>query len=156
VLKQENSKLLPTKEDFMEVFRRLTRPIALMVTFCLLGLSVQLPVAQAGLVPTDSVLTSSPTSPAHAHVATWLARDDVKAELLARGVNPDQVLARVNSLTDAEADLLAAKIDQLPAGGSSFSSLLGVALIVFLVLLFTDIFGWTNVFPFTKKGSAKQ
>jgi hypothetical protein len=32
---------------------------------------------------------------------------------------------------------------------------LGIALVVFLVLLFTDIMGWTSVFPFTKKGSAR-
>lgn len=140
----------------MQLPCRLTRPVALIVTFCMLSLSLHLPVAQAGLVPTDSVLSNAPTSPAHARVATWLDRDDVKAELLARGVNPEQVLARVNSLTDAEANLLAANIDQLPAGGDGLSSLLGLAVLVFLVLLFTDIMGWTSVFPFTKKGSAKQ
>jgi len=140
----------------MQLFHRLIRPVALMVSFCLLSLSLHLPVAQAGLAPTDSVLTNAPSSPAHARVATWLGRDDVKAELLARGANPDQVLARVNALTDAEADLLASKIDQLPAGGDGFASLVGLAVIVFLVLVFTDIMGWTDVFTFTKKGSAKK
>jgi hypothetical protein len=140
-------------ENFMQLFRRLTRPVALIVTFCLLSLSLHLPVAQAGLVPTDSVLSNTPTSPAHARVATWLGRDDVQAELLARGVSPDQVLARVNSLTDEEANQLATKIDQLPAGGDS---ILGLIVLVFLVLLFTDIMGWTDIFPFTKKGSAKK
>jgi hypothetical protein len=152
---QENLKQssTPTMENLMQLFRRLTRPIGLILTFCLLSLSLHLPVAQAGLVPTDSVLTNAPTSPAHARVTTWLGRDDVKAELLARGVNPEQVIARVDALTDDEANLLATKIDQLPAGGDG---ILGLAVLVFLVLLFTDIMGWTDIFPFTKKGSAKK
>jgi len=137
----------------MQMFRRLTRPVALTVTCFFISLSLHLPVAQAGLVPTDNVLTNTLTTPAHARVATWLGRDDVKAELLARGVSPDQVRARVDALTDEEASLLASKIDQLPAGGDS---ILGLAVLVFLVLLFTDIMGWTDIFPFTKKGSAKK
>ena len=40
------------------------------------------------------------------------------------------------------------KIDELPAGGSSLP---GAAVLVFLVLLFTDIMGFTDVFPFVKK-----
>jgi hypothetical protein len=58
------------------------------------------------------------------------------------------VKARVAALTDAEAAELAARIDELPAGGVS---VLGAALIVFLVLLLTDILGYTKVFPFTRQ-----
>ena len=36
--------------------------------------------------------------------------------------------------------------DELPAGGD----LLGAAVLIFLVLLFTDIMGYTKVFPFTR------
>lgn len=140
----------------MYLFRRMSQPVALFVSICLLSASLYLPVAQAGLAPTDSVLGDTAGGPAHARVATWLDRDDVKAELLARGVHPEQVRARVGALTDAEAELLAAKIDQLPAGGDGLSSVLGLAVIVFLVLVFTDVMGWTDVFSFTKKGSAKK
>jgi hypothetical protein len=62
-------------------------------------------------------------------------------------VNPAEVKARVAALTDAEAAELAARIESLPAGGVS---LLGAILIVFLVLLLTDILGYTKVFPFTR------
>ena len=42
---------------------------------------------------------------------------------------------------------LAARIDQLPAGGDS---VLGVLLVVFVILLITDILGFTRIFPFTR------
>jgi hypothetical protein len=74
-------------------------------------------------------------------------RADIQARLQAHGVNPADVKARVAALTDAEAAELAANIDSLPAGGVS---LLGAILLVFLVLLLTDILGYTKVFPFTR------
>jgi hypothetical protein len=53
----------------------------------------------------------------------------------------------VAALTDEEAAQLAGKLDRLPAGGDG---IVGVLLIVFLVLLITDILGLTKIFPFTK------
>ncbi|HVJ23762.1 MAG TPA: PA2779 family protein, partial [Burkholderiales bacterium] len=49
--------------------------------------------------------------------------------------------------TDAEAAELAARIDDLPAGGIG---IVGAILVVFLVLLLTDILGYTKIFPFTR------
>ena len=80
-------------------------------------------------------------------IAAALEREDVRAQLAARGVGPAQAQARVAALTDAEAAQLAGAIDALPAGGVD---ILGVALVVFLVLLLTDILGYTKIFPFTK------
>ena len=80
-------------------------------------------------------------------IAAVLERDEVRAQLAARGVSLGEAQARVAALSDAEAAELAARIDALPAGGVS---VLGVALVVFLVLLLTDILGYTKIFPFTK------
>ncbi|MEJ2096307.1 MAG: PA2779 family protein, partial [Deltaproteobacteria bacterium] len=45
----------------------------------------------------------------------------------------------------------AEKVEQLPAAGSSVAWVLGLAVLVFLVLLITDILGYTDIFPFVKK-----
>jgi len=57
------------------------------------------------------------------------------------GVSPLEVQARVDGMTDREAQLLGNKIDELPAGGD----VLGLAVFVFLVLLVTDIAGFTDM-----------
>ena len=80
-------------------------------------------------------------------IAAALEREDVRAQLAAQGVSQAQAQARVAALTDAEAAQLAGAVDSLPAGGVD---VLGVALVVFLVLLLTDILGYTKIFPFTK------
>ena len=84
--------------------------------------------------------------PGRALLEQTLARADVVAGLQARGVSVDAARARVAALTDAEAAQVAARIDQAPAGGDA----LGVLLTIFVVLLITDILGFTKVFPFTR------
>jgi hypothetical protein len=130
----------------MEQLRRLTQPVAHLVVLGMLALSLHLPAANAALVGTEAVVSATQAQQDRERVLNTLNRDDVKAQLLARGVDPAQVQARLESLTDEEAQTLAANMDQLPAGGDA----LGLLVFIFLVLLFTDIMGFTNIFPFVK------
>jgi hypothetical protein len=109
-----------------------------MAALLILSLALPLP-AQAGMLATDSALERE-------RIATLLERADVRAQLERYGVAPGELKARVAALSDAEAAELAARLDELPAGGS----IIGALLIVFLVLLLTDILGYTKVFPFTR------
>ena len=114
------------------------------------GLSMPLP-ADAAMVSSEAAIAAST---ARAKIASILRRDDLAAQLRARGVNPLDVEARLAVLTDDEAAQLAARIDRLPAGGEIIEALV----LVFLILLLTDILGFTKVFPFTRpidKGRAK-
>jgi len=43
--------------------------------------------------------------------------------------------------------MLAGKIDQLPAGGF-IGEVIGAVVFIFLVLLITDVLGFTHVYPF--------
>jgi hypothetical protein len=130
----------------MEKLRRLTKPVSHLVVLGLLALSLHLPAANAALVGTDAVVNAAQAQQSRERVLSTLNRDDVKAQLMARGVDPSQVQARLDSLTDEEVQTLAAKMDQLPAGGDG----LGLLVFIFVVLLITDILGFTNIFPFVK------
>ena len=89
--------------------------------------------------------TVSQTESGHARLTAALARDDVRAEMLRQGVDPTLAQERIAALTDDEATRLADQIDSAPAGG-----IIGAILLVFFVLLVTDILGLTKVFPFTR------
>ena len=80
-------------------------------------------------------------------ILQMLDRKEVKDALMERGVDPAMAAQRVASMTAEEVRIMNQKMDEMPAGGD----ILGVAVFVFLVLLFTDIMGWTDVFPFVKK-----
>ena len=106
--------------------------------------------AQATLVTTEQVAATEGVRSATAQrelVNATLARADVMAGLAERGVSVEQARARVAALTDDEVAAVAHAIDTAPAGAAD---VLGVLLTVFVVLLITDILGFTKVFPFTR------
>ena len=109
--------------------------------------------AFAGMIGTETVLDATRSQEARDYLNRILAREDVRASLVAQGIDPLEAKARVDSLSDAEAVSLADQIEELPAGGSALGILVGALLIVFIVLLITDILGYTDVFPFVKKHS---
>jgi len=115
--------------------------IALIVSIT--GLSLP---AQAGMLPTAAVVAN----PAKERIMGFFERSDVRQQLATLGVNPADAKARVAALTDDEAAQLAARVDSMPAGGDGIGALVGAAVLIFLVLLLTDILGFTHVFPFTK------
>jgi len=131
----------------MEILRRLTKPVSHLVVLSLLALNLYLPAAHAGMIGTEAVVNAAQTQQYRERLLTALNRDDVQAQLLARGVEPAQVQARVDSLTDEEMQTLATNMDQLPAGGDS---LIGALVFIFIVLLITDLLGLTNIFPFVR------
>ena len=119
--------------------------VAALLVVSIAGLAVPLP-AQAAMIATEQAAASA----ARARLDGLLDRADLQARLAAYGVKAADVKARVAALSDDEAAQLAAQIDNAPAGGDAAGALIGAALIVFLVLLLTDILGYTHVFPFTK------
>lgn len=80
-------------------------------------------------------------------VLQFTAREDVVKILREMDVNPEMIEKRVAAMTDEEASEVAQKINTLPAGSSS---IIGAAVTVFVILLITDILGFTKVFPFTR------
>jgi hypothetical protein len=105
---------------------------------------------QATLISTEQVAvaeTGRTGEAARAHLMSLLDRAEVAQGLQARGVSVDQARERVAALTDAEAAIVADTMDKAPAGASD---LVGVLVFLFVLLLITDILGFTKVFPFTR------
>ena len=83
-------------------------------------------------------------------IKTILAREDAQAVLRAQGIDPLEAMARVDTLTDAEAQQIADQIEELPAGGNFFLTFLLVVGIIVVILIITDAMGYTNVFTFVR------
>lgn len=140
-----------TDMNFMNFLRLNARTIAFPMVVLMLALCVPMGVAQAALVGTDQVITRTEIDNDRARVAAFLAREDVRRQIESMGVDPDEAAARVDGLSDAEVQQIAARIDTLPAGQDALGTILVILLVVFLVLIITDILGVTDIFPFIKK-----
>ena len=116
------------------------------VILIMMAMGLPLQSAFAGMVETDQAVSHEIAGQDRAKIIAFIDREDVLAQLQTQGVTAVEAKARVNALTDDEAHKIAGRLDQLPAGGD----ILGVLLTVFIILLITDILGFTKVFPFTK------
>ncbi|UCH73128.1 MAG: PA2779 family protein [Rhodospirillales bacterium] len=139
----------------MFLLRRYSRFVALPLAALMMAVSMPLGAAQAALMDTDQVIDRSAVEVDRARIAALFARDDVRQELQALGVDPDEANARIAGMTDQEVREVAARIDTLPAGQGVAEALISAALIIFIVLLVTDLLGVTDVFPFVKGGKAQ-
>ena len=132
----------------MGPLRRFARSIALSVMAAFALTSIAIPAARAAAISTQAMVQQSDTARQRSHINELLQRHDVRDQLVAMGVDPAQVQSRVDSLTDAQVNNLSQRIDTLPAGGDG---IIGALVFIFVVLLITDILGYTDIFPFVKK-----
>jgi hypothetical protein len=135
----------------MKFIRKKVNFVSLFMAAVTLLIAVPYQPLLAAMVPTDATIYDNKADEARDYLKSLISRDDIRKSLLVKGIDPDEAKMRVESLSDSEAIALADQIEQLPAGGGAIGVIIGAALIVFLVLLVTDILGYTDIFPFVKK-----
>lgn len=127
------------------MYDQFKRLIASFLIVCLTSISLPMQ-ATAAIVSTQEAATGAGAAAERERVLGFLSRDDVRKSLEEQGVSPQAAIDRVGILSDEEVQQLAGRIDQAPAGGD----VLGILFTIFVVLLVTDILGFTKVFPFTR------
>jgi hypothetical protein len=134
----------------MDLVRKLYKPTAIFLSFYMLMLVCPYQSVWAAMIGTESVLNVDRDQSPRDYLNTLLARKDIQAALVSRGIDPQEAQTRIDSLSDAEVNDIVNKLDQLPAGGV-LGTILIIAFLVFVILLITDIAGYTDIFPFVKK-----
>ncbi len=95
-------------------------------------------VAHAAMVTTEHIIEEAAGLQAErAHIRSLLQRVEVRDELAAYGVDPEEAIARVEALSDREIALITERLDSLPAGGSAetVAGALGIAFVVGVILI---------------------
>ena len=134
----------------MHSLRQKRKSIAVLVIIALSTFSIISAPAHAVMVNTAEILKRNQHNLAYERICMFLDRSEVQKHLVAWGVNPDEAKARLDCLSDREIERISDQIDQLPAGSGALGVIVGAALIIFIVLLITDILGFTDVFTFVK------
>jgi Family of unknown function (DUF6627) len=135
----------------MKNIRIFLKPVGLFLAVFMFILAGPFQSAMAAMIGTEAVVSSDRAQNAREYIKSLLVREDVRNALVSQGIDPLEAKNRIDSLTDEEATRVADQLQALPAGGDGFfTTFLIVLLIVFLVLLITDIAGYTDIFPFVK------
>ncbi len=132
----------------MNSLRHCMKSLALLMALVMAAASLPINLANAAMVTTDQVVEEASQANDRAQVMDFIAREDVRQQLEALGIDPDEAAQRALSLSDEEVQQIAGQLDQLPAGQNAVGIIVGAILLVLLVLLITDLLGLTDVFPF--------
>ena len=135
----------------MSEFRRLCRVLACPMAVVILFASMPVRVAGARMVATDQIIGEAPARADRARVLDFLKRDDVRAQMVRLEVDPDEAMTRTANLSDQEIRRIADHVSEDPAGQSAVGVVVGAVVLIFLVLLVTDLLGLTDVYPFVTK-----
>ena len=128
----------------MRRIKKVEKSVSILMALLMVMISAPVSTVFAAMVGTEAILTNPDTLEARDKLRSFLDRKEVQSQLTARGIDPAEAKARVDSLSDAEVMQIADKIDQLPSGGDFWGTLLFVLVIVFITLLVLEIMGYTD------------
>lgn len=97
---------------------------------------------QAAMVSTDSLLAQASQASQITEVQAYMAREDVRKQMKALGVDPAVAATRVAAMTPGELSQVQQHIKDMPAGGDALS----LVLTVFLILILLELIGAINIF----------
>lgn len=131
----------------MNFFRRFTKLVPILSLLALFSMNI-VPL-QAAMVDNDQLISQSQMQMSKQEILTQLDRQHVQDKLLAMGVNIDDAKQRIDQMTQQELAQVAQDIENMPAGsGGVVGPIVGALLVVFIVLVVTDMLGATDVFGF--------
>lgn len=131
----------------MNFFRRFTKLVPVLSILALFSMNIA--PLQAAMVDNDQLILQSQMQMSKQEILTQLDRQHVQDKLLAMGVNIDDAKQRIDQMTQQELAQVAQDIENMPAGsGGVVGPIVGALLVVFIVLVVTDMLGATDVFGF--------
>jgi outer membrane protein OmpA-like peptidoglycan-associated protein len=140
----------------LEIIRKISKPAAIFLAFHMLMLSGLYQSVSAAMIGTESIINVDRGQNPRDYLNNLLAREEIQAALISQGVDPQEAQDRIDNLSDDEIGKFVHEMDQLPAGGGFFETFIIIVFLIFLILLVTDISGYTDVFPFVKKHPSKK
>lgn len=123
--------------------RKLVRAVTAWMLAMAMLLGTVFQPALAAPVTTDQLVADTRVEMQRSEVKSFIDRDEVREQLMARGVDAADAQQRIDSLSASELSMLYNNIDQLPAGEGVLET------VVFIVVIFMllDIAGVTDIFP---------
>lgn len=98
--------------------------------------------APAAMISTGQLVDQEARVASLSKIEGLLAREDVARQMLALGVQPEHVVARLDVMTTEELRELESRFDEQVAGGDALA-LIGA---LFIVLLILEVVGVTDIF----------
>jgi hypothetical protein len=101
----------------------------------------------AAMIGTKTMLKPVCTQTTRDYLHDLLSREDIQKVLVARGINPHEAKARIDSLSDDELEMIFENFAALPAGGDGTGFAVVVGMVIMLVAILVEYFSEVKMFP---------
>ncbi|HXH74725.1 MAG TPA: PA2779 family protein [Bacteriovoracaceae bacterium] len=127
------------------------KTLSLLLAFILTTMTIDSSFAESKMIATSAVVEGISLQHEREKIITFMQSEQISKQMANMGVDTAEAVKRVASLSAKEIRTLHKQIENAPAGADGgVGTIIGAVLLVFIVLLITDILGYTKVFPFTR------
>ena len=127
----------------MKIIRAVTKTLCWILALAMVNLSLPQGAARAAMISTEAVVEGfAAPEGERARIRAFLEREGVRRHIVAGGIDADEALLRVDSLSDREVAEIAQVLDEIPAGGLSgleLAAFAGLILAAALILMWIII-----------------
>ena len=131
----------------MRYIERTLKPTSILLVIIFLLVPVYYHTASAAMIGTQTVLTQDLNPETRAVLLDLISREDIQKILMARGIDPREAKARIDSLSDAELEMIFKNIADLPAGGNATGFIIVVGVVIIIVFILVEYFSAVKMFP---------
>ena len=131
----------------MQNILKFVKPGSVFPIIFLLMISFFYQSASAAMIGTERLMKSDRNQVTRDYLHHLISRQDIQETLVARGISPQEAKARIDSLTDAEIELISKKIADLPAGGDVTGFIVVVGIVLIIVIVVVEWFSEVKQFP---------
>ena len=101
----------------------------------------------AAMIGTKTMLKPDRTQNTRTYFHDLLSREDIQKVLVARGLNPHEAKARIDSLSDDEIEMIFENFSDLPAGGDGTGFAVVVTMVIMIIAILVEYFSEVKMFP---------
>ena len=131
----------------MKTIKNRIKPISIFVVILLLLISTFSQSASAAMIGTENLLKSNRNQETRDNRHHLIARNMLQKALVARGIDPHEGLARIDSLSDDEIEQIFEKFDNLPAGAGVGGFVVVVGAVILALILIVEFTSEVKMFP---------
>lgn len=118
----------------MKMRRGFVNSLAFLLSFAMVEVSFSQNASAAGMISTSQVVADSSRAANLEKINSFLGREEVRNELVKRGVNPVEASQRIAALSDFEIQKVAGNIDNAPAGAEPVV-VIGVTTLLLIIII---------------------
>jgi hypothetical protein len=121
----------------MELCSARMKLVSVFLTISMLFLTLPHQAVFAAIISTEAMIESIKVQETRHFLNNRLSSSDVRKALVAQGIDPMEVKAKIDGLTDEEIARIADQFEHFPAGAGAVAAIVHISVIILLVLLST-------------------